>query len=263
MSVDAGVDNGGLVLEKDPYGHRLTNGSDVELRYGGSIVLVNNNPHLVSYGDGRSGDWKKVALIPYSFKVKDFASNQHFIVDIINDFNLISTDFDLGWGEWPEETFGENFTTIYYIERIPTRRYKQGLTSNNTQILKPSFDKAGILNWDNSSSNHSFIGTLIASQLTKKKVNISKTCKSLFEYLNERNFRTVASNIGFILNSKVALVIPKYSQPVDFETFRLNVMVEQACIGTYQPSIESFQIAREGLYSVFEEDLTIAGLLKH
>lgn len=255
--------------QPDPFGHRLTNRSDVELRYNESVVLYKGDPHYLV--TPRLDDWLKVELIPF-VDGAGYVTSKKIRVDIRDQ--EISTDFVFGWFNFNID--GNGLPIACYMERLPTRRYKQGATASNTMLSHPTYSNGELMFRSISSSIDSISSCLSNSRASSKVITAKMNSKELIDFAidkimnlnsvsrNHEVFYLETLNTSIALSKRVALVYKPTPQPKKLKSrseVMFTILIDKQEIGTFNPNIMDIKLDRDGLYSIIQDDLIKAGLL--
>jgi hypothetical protein len=265
-----------LVVQPDPYGNRLTNASDVNLRYNESLIMYDGIPCLVDYVP--TGMWERVGLLPFNTKTGKF-SEKKTEINILTD-KKISTDFNLGWvpvGRNPQDRYST--PRAMYYERIPTRRYKQGLCGSNVLAFHPTASLQGGEITLRSNSCHVTMIAIAMSNEVPDEYNlsglsnpqrISNMIESIMIISKDKNLAdeevfALYSNVSMAMSKKVALVHlipPKLRKRLkDDKDILFSILVEKQTVGTFNPRNMDIQLNHPGLFSIIQDDLIQAELI--
>lgn len=249
-------------FEPDPYRHRLTNRNDVELRYHESMVMYKGEPVQV-HSVGGSTDWDKVMLIPFQSNFK-MDSNKAITVSIIHEKD-ISTDFNFGWMNYSISDIG--LPNAVYLERLPTRRYKQGATTQNVMSCHPSISNENGLMWQNTGPNIAMLAQCLSSVPCSSLLTANMKPSELIEYtinkmltLNDANYKITFNRVSIALSKRVALIWKPVLKLKSIKDINFIVMIDKQEIGTYTPNIMDVELNKPGLYSIVHDELVKAGL---
>lgn len=256
--------------EPDPYHHRLTSRNDVELRYHDSIILYKGEPHLVSLGGRSSDDWTKVVLIPFDDNY-NYDTSKAVNINILTDKD-ISTDFSFGWVN-TSVSRGSQLPYATYLERLPTRRYKQGVTAQNVLGAYPTFDPAHqSVMWSHQAPSQTMLGQCLSKRPSNHIPTTKMSPPELIEYIVNKvalaDKTTAGSELSkaiVALTKRVALIYrrpptsKKKTKKVD--DLQFSILLDKQDIGIFTPKIMNVELHKPGLYSIVQDELIRASLI--
>lgn len=207
----------GIEYKKDPMGHRYVSAEDIRTKLHGSWVYFDGVPVYVK--TGQNDDYRKIQI--YEMKDRDFLRAR--TVSVCDEgFNQLV--FPMGW-------FQSKYNSLaLYAQRIPVRRYKQGLTEDNLSM--------------------SFIREGQEVPLGANSITIDELLRQEFPSVNEA-LEIVKTSGSCALSSDVALI--KQGEEI-------RVYVGLSDVGRFHPETRTTEVTKHGMYSVISSDLEKAGI---
>lgn len=269
-----------LTVAPDPYGHRLTNGSDVNLRYNESVVLIQDVPYYLKYTGATN--WR--TILGYKYLEDKGRFSENYDTFNILDNKDISLDFDLGYfnsGVNPD--LGHQYCV--HLERVPTRRYKQGLSTNNVNAASPRTDRNNMVIFRNCGLDNIIISGAILKNEPKYLYTSKMSSKDKIDgllkvldkfYTNKNNLNNytkkdmldLSCSYSVGLSKRVALLFSRSTlddtkSKIDWDPdkAKFHILLEREVLGVYTPYNNEVRLHRDGLFSIVEPDLINAGLI--
>lgn len=212
----------GIEYKKDPMGHRYVSAEDIRTKLHGSWVYFDGVPVYVK--TGQNDDYRKIQI--YEMKDRDFLPAR--TVSVCDEgFNQLV--FPMGW-------FHSKYNGLaLYAQRIPVRRYKQGLTEDNLSM--------------------SFIREGQEVALGANSITIDELLRQDFPSV-EKGLELLKQGTGSVaLSSDVALVVNKRALQDE-----IRVYVGLSDVGRFHPETRTTEVTKHGMYSVVSADLEKAGI---
>jgi len=259
-----------FTIEEDPSGNRITNDHDLSMRFGNSVVLYNGWPHYVQTGRQTDSDyedadwtWDTIILTSFNYMDKNFRGAGRLKVKYLEECENISVDFS-GMG-WTNTNFLDNPCT-YFLTRLPARRYKQGLDTNNVIMFSPRDNYTGRPDYNHialsliPSNNNVSLDVMeerfeeFKKQEEDNKKKYIKRCKEIYPDRPDLLDQYKPDLFTCALSSEVCLV----QNLATSNTF--DIYVGRDHIGECNHKGKNRIIYIDGLHSVYSEILERVGL---
>lgn len=224
----------------DPFECRYASADDIRTKLHGSMIMFGNEPVQVTTGN--YPNYKKLDL---GF-VADTGGISRYEQDInVNDPRINQYEFNLGWFNLVSPRTGGR--SLAYGERLPVRRWKQGLCIDSVMINV--YSKGGV-----------------STRCQPTQGELATMMRGKYPTLDEMldQFRSVgkaafnSGGFGCALSHEVALLLP--DEMWTAEVCYFNVYVGKVLVGRYHPKSRTIESTKEGMFSVVSETLRQVGI---